>query len=105
MTEAPKLIAFLAARLQRGEIAESINVYEYLLTLPTVHARRNPYVFTSDSSPLKIIDLVQSQSRPFVDTLSYISTGTFSRALSDGRESGGVVDSIVLTFSCLVCPT
>ncbi|KAI8362188.1 UDP-glucose:glycoprotein glucosyltransferase-domain-containing protein [Mortierella sp. GBAus27b] len=75
MSETPRQIGFLAQRLQRSQMSEEADVYEYLLTLPSVHARRNPYVFVSENSPLEIVDLVQGQARPFVDTLSYISTG------------------------------
>ncbi|KAF9927498.1 hypothetical protein FBU30_003215 [Linnemannia zychae] len=72
MTEVPQQYAFLSNRLRRGLIAPDINVYEYLLSLPSVHSRRNPYIFISDENPLRIVDLVQGQSHPFVDTLSYI---------------------------------
>ncbi|KAF8938350.1 hypothetical protein BGZ58_001082 [Dissophora ornata] len=75
MTEGPQQTAFLAGRFQRGELPEDVNIYEYFLTLPTVYARRNPYIFVSDESPLKTVDLVQGETRPFVDTLSYISAG------------------------------
>ncbi|KAF9398057.1 hypothetical protein BGX21_008225 [Mortierella sp. AD011] len=75
MREMPKQTAFLAGRLQRGEIGESVDVYEYLLTLPSVYARRNPYIFVSEDSPIKVVDLVQGQARPFVDNLSYIANG------------------------------
>ncbi|KAG0354126.1 hypothetical protein BGZ54_001834 [Gamsiella multidivaricata] len=75
MTETPRQTAFLAARLTNEELTEDTNIYEYFLTLPTVHTRRNPYIFISEDSPIKIIDLVQGQTRPFVDTLSFISAG------------------------------
>ncbi|KAG0378074.1 hypothetical protein BGX24_004801 [Mortierella sp. AD032] len=73
MTEAPLQYNFLSNRLRSGLIPSETDVYEYLLTLPNVHSRRNPYIFVSDDNPLKMIDLVQGQSRPFVDTLSFIS--------------------------------
>ncbi|KAF9547413.1 hypothetical protein EC957_008422 [Mortierella hygrophila] len=75
MTEAPQQYIFLSNRLKRGDLAADANVYDYVLSLPSVHARRNPYIFVSDENPLKMVDLVQGQSRPFVDTLSYISSG------------------------------
>ncbi|KAF9986008.1 hypothetical protein BGZ75_002306 [Mortierella antarctica] len=75
MSEAPKQIAFLAGRFSRGELPEDANIYEYLLSLPSVNKRRNPYIFVSDDSPLKVVDLVQGQAHPFVDSLSYISNG------------------------------
>ncbi|KAF9566452.1 hypothetical protein EC968_003725 [Mortierella alpina] len=75
MSEAPKQIAFLAGRFSRGDLPEDANIYEYLLSLPSVNKRRNPYIFVSDDSPLKVVDLVQGQARPFVDMLSYISNG------------------------------
>ncbi|KAG0277722.1 hypothetical protein BGZ95_005473 [Linnemannia exigua] len=75
MTEAPLQYNFLSNRLRRGLISSDTDVYEYLLTLPGVHSRRNPYIFVSDDNPLKMVDLVQGQSRPFVDTLSFISNG------------------------------
>ncbi|KAG0312541.1 hypothetical protein BGZ97_011100, partial [Linnemannia gamsii] len=75
MMEAPQQYSFLSNRLRRGDLAGDADVYEYVLSLPTVHARRNPYIFVSDENPLKMVDLVQGQSRPFVDSLSYISSG------------------------------
>jgi len=81
MSEAPLQYNFLSNRLRRGEIPADADVYEYLLTLPSVHARRNPYIFVSDDNPLRMIDLVQSQSHPFVDSLSYITSGTLGRLL------------------------
>ena len=75
MNEAPKQIAFLAGRFSRGDLPENANIYEYLLSLPSVNKRRNPYIFVSDDSPLKVVDLVQGQARPLVDSLSYISNG------------------------------
>ncbi|KAF9098169.1 hypothetical protein BGX29_007755 [Mortierella sp. GBA35] len=75
MQEAPQQYNFLVSRLRHAQLASDANVYDYLLSLPSVHARRNPYIFESDDNPLKMVDLVQSQSRPFVDTLSYISDG------------------------------
>lgn len=75
MMEAPQQYSFLSNSLRRGDLAGDANVYEYVLSLPSVHARRNPYIFVSDENPLKMVDLVQGQSRPLVDTLSYISSG------------------------------
>ncbi|KAF9965234.1 hypothetical protein BGZ70_005207 [Mortierella alpina] len=75
MSEAPKQIAFLAGRFSRGDLPEDANIYEYLLSLPSVNKRRNPYIFVSDDTPLKVVDLVQGQALPFVDRLSYISNG------------------------------
>ncbi|KAF9361740.1 hypothetical protein BGX26_012461 [Mortierella sp. AD094] len=75
MREVPQQTTFVAGRLQRGEVAEGVDVYEYLLTLPSVYTRRNPYIFVSEDSPIKVVDLVQGQARPFVDRLSYITNG------------------------------
>ena len=71
----PQQIGFLADRFNAGLIDDSSNIYEYFQTLPNVFERRNPYIFVSDDAPLKIVDLVKGQSRPFVDTLSYVSKG------------------------------
>ena len=76
MIETPRQIEFLAGKLRNGELSDDVNVYEYLLTLPSVYEPRNPYIFVSDESPLKVVNLVQGQERPFVDTLSFISIGT-----------------------------
>lgn len=75
MMEAPQQYNFLANRLRSGDLTPDANIYDYVLSLPSVHARRNPYIFVSDENPLKMVDLVQGQSHPFVDTLSYISSG------------------------------
>ncbi|KAG0000949.1 hypothetical protein BGZ65_003923, partial [Modicella reniformis] len=106
MTEAPRQTAFLAGRLQRGELPEDVNVYEYFFTLPTVNSRRNPYIFTSEDSPIKIIDLVQGQSHPFVDNLSFISTGDISAQTTtillaadfDGRQGIDIALESLLTL-------
>lgn len=75
MMEAPQQYNFLANRLRSGDLTPDANIYDYVLSLPSVHARRNPYIFVSDENPLKMVDLVQGQSHPFVDSLSYISSG------------------------------
>ncbi|KAI1306453.1 hypothetical protein EDD11_004745 [Mortierella claussenii] len=75
MMETPQQTAFLATCVQRGELSDNDNVYDYLMTLPSAHSRRNPYIFDSDDSPIKIVDLVQGEERPFIDTLSYITNG------------------------------
>ncbi|KAG0339474.1 hypothetical protein BG000_002022 [Podila horticola] len=75
MQEAPSQTAYLASKLMQGEITGETDLYEYFLTRPGVAESRNPYIFVSEEVPLKVVDLVQGQSRPFVDTLSYISTG------------------------------
>ncbi|KAF9181890.1 hypothetical protein BGZ51_005123 [Haplosporangium sp. Z 767] len=75
MMETPRQTEFLAGKLRKGELPDDVNVYEYLLTLPSVYERRNPYIFVSDESPLKVVNLAQEQERPFVDTLSFISNG------------------------------
>ncbi|KAF9135677.1 hypothetical protein BGW39_001076 [Mortierella sp. 14UC] len=73
MTEAPLQYNFLSNRLRLGLMFQDTDVYEYLLSLPSVHSRRNPYIFVSDDNPLKMVDLVQGQNHPFVDTLSFIA--------------------------------
>ncbi|KAF9915274.1 hypothetical protein BX616_006541, partial [Lobosporangium transversale] len=83
MSQAPRQTGFLISRLMQGELNDSVDVYEYLLTLPGVHPRRNPYVFVSDDAPPKIIDLVQGQKSPFVDSLSYFTAdGSTDQALT-----------------------
>ncbi|KAF9429568.1 hypothetical protein BGZ94_010274 [Podila epigama] len=72
MQEASAQTAYLANKVIHGEISKETDLYEYFLTRPGVAESRNPYVFVSDETPLKIVDLVQGQPRPFVDTLSYI---------------------------------
>lgn len=75
MQEAPSQTAYLANKLMQGEISVDTDLYEYFLTRPGVAENLNPYVFVSEEVPLKVVDLVQGQSRPFIDTISYISTG------------------------------
>ncbi|KAG0356409.1 hypothetical protein BG005_004658 [Podila minutissima] len=75
MLEAPSQTTYLANKLMQGEISGETDLYDYFLTRPGVAESRNPYIFVSEEVPLKVVDLVQGQSRPFVDTLSYISTG------------------------------
>ncbi|KAG0309294.1 hypothetical protein BGZ98_003896 [Dissophora globulifera] len=75
MAEVPRQTDFLAVRLQDADLSDDVDVYEYLLTLPSVYARRNPYIFVSDESPLKAVDIVQGLTKPFVDRVSYISAG------------------------------
>lgn len=81
MLEAPSQTTYLANKLMQGEISGETDLYDYFLTRPGVAESRNPYIFVSEEVPLKVVDLVQGQSRPFVDTLSYISTGNF-----DGKK-------------------
>ncbi|KAF9438604.1 hypothetical protein BGZ76_006503 [Entomortierella beljakovae] len=75
MAEIPQQTAFLTGRIRRGEIADPVDIYDYLLSLPSVYARRNPYIFNAEDATVQIVDLVQGQSHPFVDSLSYISNG------------------------------
>jgi len=79
--EVPQQMAFLTERYGAGVIGDDTNIFEYFQTLPYVFERRNPYIFVSDEAPLKIVDLVQRQSRPLIDTLSYVSKGKRTTAL------------------------
>ncbi|RUS34131.1 hypothetical protein BC938DRAFT_482327 [Jimgerdemannia flammicorona] len=54
-----------------GEItADQTDIYEYLLSLPHVAQRRNPYVYVSDARPLKVLDL--TAGGPLVDIVGYV---------------------------------
>ncbi|CAG8531718.1 10008_t:CDS:10 [Diversispora eburnea] len=59
-----------------GEINDETNIYEYLLTLPNIPNRRNPYIFTSELQPLQVINLADDNNVndgfSLVDNLKYV---------------------------------
>ncbi|KAG0342660.1 hypothetical protein BG004_005623 [Podila humilis] len=105
MLEAPAQTAYLGSKLLQKEISDQADLYEFFLTRPGVAESRNPYVFVSEDTPLKIVDLVQGKTRPFVDTLSFISSGdtaeqTTSAILTANFETS---EGIVLALEALKC--
>jgi len=60
-----------------GEVGDHTNIFEYFMTLPNVPSRRNPYVFVSDSQPLKVMSLINEKNgnSEKLNNLRYIYSG------------------------------
>ncbi|RHZ48667.1 hypothetical protein Glove_543g33 [Diversispora epigaea] len=69
-----ELTVFLQQKVYLGEINDETDIYEYLLTLPNIPNRRNPYIFTSELQPLQVINLADDDDNGFslIDNLKYI---------------------------------
>jgi UDP-glucose:glycoprotein glucosyltransferase len=59
------------------------------MTLPNVLPRRNPYLFVTDSNPLKVVDV--SPHSDIVDNLHYVYGGNV--------DSDEVIESSILVFA------
>ncbi|TPX35409.1 hypothetical protein SeLEV6574_g08187 [Synchytrium endobioticum] len=67
-------INYMIGQLLNLELGDNDNVYDYMMNLPHVLPRRNQYIFTSDSSPLKMVDVLQADDLGVVDELKYLSS-------------------------------
>ncbi|KAF9586745.1 hypothetical protein BGW38_002767 [Lunasporangiospora selenospora] len=80
MSEVASQTSLLANRLIQNELpsSETLNVYDYFMTLPGVFARRNPFIFVGDENPLKVVDLAFNDHDQviFVDRLSYFASAS-----------------------------
>ncbi|CAG8465787.1 2505_t:CDS:10 [Scutellospora calospora] len=52
---------FLQQKVYVGEIKEGTNIYDYFMSMPNVPARRNSYIFVSDTQPLRVVNLVSDK--------------------------------------------
>ncbi|RHZ80246.1 hypothetical protein Glove_138g61 [Diversispora epigaea] len=84
-----------------GEIDDT-NIYEYLLTLPNIPNRRNPYIFTSELQPLQVINLADDNNNDYDDDNGFSLINNLKYIYSEIDEKVPVTiilisDTIVMT--------
>ncbi|KAI7864650.1 UDP-glucose:glycoprotein glucosyltransferase-domain-containing protein [Spinellus fusiger] len=62
----------IASHVYYGKMTADVNVYEYLVTLPSVEASRNPYITVSKTKPLRFLPLHKNYGA--FDSLHYLQS-------------------------------
>ncbi|KAI9335332.1 UDP-glucose:glycoprotein glucosyltransferase-domain-containing protein [Obelidium mucronatum] len=82
----PKMLQFLQMKVYEGVVVDKQNIYDFFMTQPNVHQRRNPYIFPSEDHPLRFVDFLGKKvDSKMLKSLSYVS-----------EREGAVVSIIVI---------
>ncbi|KAG9290801.1 hypothetical protein G9A89_011764 [Geosiphon pyriformis] len=66
---------FLQQKVYLGQIKDDTDIYQYIMSLPYLPSRRNPYVFLSEAKPLKMLNLVGDiDGNIKIDLLGYLTS-------------------------------
>ncbi|KAJ3249147.1 hypothetical protein HDU78_007109 [Chytriomyces hyalinus] len=73
----PKMLEYLQMKVYEGAVRDRQNIYDYFMTLPNVHKRRNEYIFPSESHPLRFVNFLAGASKgaEVLEQLVYVSEG------------------------------
>ena len=70
----PVMLEFLQQKVYTGLLSDKMNILDYFMAQSNVQKRRNPFIFQSESNPLKFISFFSS--KPY-DTanLAFVRSG------------------------------